>query len=253
MSKITLDNLSDNLKEYLEGLGLTEEQVRGVVVNIIGNLDDLNTNDKTNVIRAINELNSHIDENTNNITSMEENITEIEGEINTIQNNIGVLDNLTTTNKSNLVEAINELFQSGNNAKQELVAALVAKGLGATTDMSFNELMGMLNGLTLGVIPTGTAVASDVLSGKTFINSTGQTLTGNIVSRGSKTITPGTSNQTLDAGYYSGVTISGDSDLKSANIIYGKTIFGVSGPSVSSEISSIVSDFLNSTSSSYGW
>ena len=42
MSKITLDNLSDNLKAYLEGLGLSEEQVLNLIneeyMNLIGNI-----------------------------------------------------------------------------------------------------------------------------------------------------------------------------------------------------------------------
>ena len=79
------------------------------------------------------------------------------------------------------------------------------------------------------VAPVGTATASDVLSGKTFINSTGSTVTGSITNQGSKTITPSTSNQTLPAGYYSDITINGDSDLVASNIRKGYNLFGVSG------------------------
>jgi hypothetical protein len=47
---------------------------------------------------------------------------------------------------------------------------------------------------------------------------------------GAQTVTPGTSNKTLNAGYYSGnITIAGDADLKAANIVSGKNIFGVAG------------------------
>ena len=68
MSKITLDNLSDNLKEYLEGLGLSEEQVLNLInengldeeelkamLKDTMSINELNTNSKT-VIGAINEL-----------------------------------------------------------------------------------------------------------------------------------------------------------------------------------------------------
>ena len=68
MSKITLDNLSDNLKAYLEGLGLTEEQVLNLInengldeeelkamLKDTMSINELNTNSKT-VIGAINEL-----------------------------------------------------------------------------------------------------------------------------------------------------------------------------------------------------
>jgi hypothetical protein len=79
------------------------------------------------------------------------------------------------------------------------------------------------------VVPDGTAVASDVLANKTFINSTGDLVTGSITNQGSKTITPKSTKQTLAAGYYSGITINGNSNLKAANIVSGVTIFGVTG------------------------
>lgn len=52
-----------------------------------------------------------------------------------------------------------------------------------------------------------------------------------IVDRGgSKTITPKASNQILDKGYYKGnITIKGDANLVSSNILSGKSIFGVAG------------------------
>ena len=77
----------------------------------------------------------------------------------------------------------------------------------------------------------GNAVAADVLSGKTFTNSTGNVISGTMVNRGgATTVTPTTSNQTKAAGYYSGaITIKGDSNLVAANIVSGKSIFGVAG------------------------
>ena len=58
------------------------------------------------------------------------------------------------------------------------------------------------------VVPQGTAVANNVLSGKTFINSTGAVVTGAMTNQGNKTITPTTNVQTLPAGYYNSVTIN---------------------------------------------
>ena len=49
--RINLDNISDDFKSYLQGLGLTEEQVN----KIIGDKELLNTDDKTNIVNAINE------------------------------------------------------------------------------------------------------------------------------------------------------------------------------------------------------
>lgn len=52
----------------------------------------------------------------------------------------GSLSNLKTSTKNDLVSAINEVFQSGNNAKSGLVAALVAGGISAATSETFSSL-----------------------------------------------------------------------------------------------------------------
>lgn len=82
MSKITLDNLSDNLKAYLEGLGLSEEQVLNLInenglneeelkamLKDTMSINELNTNSKT-VIGAINEINTKLGINTLNLVDL---------------------------------------------------------------------------------------------------------------------------------------------------------------------------------------
>ena len=82
MSKITLDNLSDNLKAYLEGLGLSEEQVLNLInenglneeelkamLKDTMSINELTTNSKT-IIGAINELNSKMSNNLGTIIDM---------------------------------------------------------------------------------------------------------------------------------------------------------------------------------------
>ena len=60
MAKITIEELSESLKEYLNGLGLTEAQVQELIDNmqeeVIGNKEELATNDKSSIVAAINEL-----------------------------------------------------------------------------------------------------------------------------------------------------------------------------------------------------
>ena len=52
--RITIDNLSDNLKEMIENSGMTEEQVKELLKNE-GNITELQTDSKT-IVGAINEL-----------------------------------------------------------------------------------------------------------------------------------------------------------------------------------------------------
>lgn len=86
----------------------------------------------------------------------------------------------------------------------------------------------------------GDAAAGDMLSGKKAYAG-GQLVTGNIQSKAAATYTPGTSDQTIQAGQYlaGAQTISGDANLVSSNILNGVTIFGVTGnltlPSISQD------------------
>ena len=116
--------------------------------------------------------------------------------------------------------------------RDSLASILQEEGVSVTEEDDMASLISKVNEeFDRQVVPAGDAVASNVLSGKTFINSTGQTITGTMANRGgAQTITPGTSNKTLNSGYYSGnITVKGDSNLVAANIVSGKNIFGVAG------------------------
>lgn len=90
---------------------------------------------------------------------------------------------------------------------------------------------------TVSVTPT---VSAGYVSAGTAGNSA-VSLTASVTTKGAATITPGTSNQTINSGtYLTGTqTISGDANLVASNIISGKTIFGVAGsatlPSISQD------------------
>ena len=148
-------------------------------------------------------------------------------------------DSLKTSDKT-IVGAINELYQDINDGKQIIADAINNDSI--TKDSAFEAMGEAIRGLSTKVnnltnelagkvTPAGTAIANDVLSGKTFINNTGHIITGTIANRGgAQTVTPGTSNKTLSAGYYSGnITVAGDANLVAANIVSGKNIFGVAG------------------------
>ncbi|OES45219.1 hypothetical protein [Domibacillus iocasae] len=98
----------------------------------------------------------------------------------------------------------------------------------------------VLNGFTLGteggivngaLSLTGNATAAQVLTGQTFYNTNAKSkLTGTMANRGAVTITPGTTNQTIAAGFHNGSgVVTGDADLIAPNILSGKNIFNVAG------------------------
>jgi len=82
----------------------------------------------------------------------------------------------------------------------------------------------------LNTVNAGTAAVGDVLSGKTFSSSNGLGLTGTMSNNGGMSFTPGTTAQTIPAGYHNGSgSVAGDTDLVAGNIVSGVSIFGVTG------------------------
>jgi hypothetical protein len=81
-----------------------------------------------------------------------------------------------------------------------------------------------------GLVASGNAGVADVLAAKTFSNATSAGLTGTMANNGAATLTPGTANVPIAAGYHNGAGYcAGDADLVSSNVRFGANIFGVSG------------------------
>ena len=196
MGEIRKENLHQSLIEYLDGLGLTEEQVNELIdnglVEKVGEINGLMTNEKGSLVGAINELFQDVD-----------------------------------SGKTIIADAIDDISISKDSTFAAMGEAI--GGLNTQITLLNNQINSLTSELASKVTPAGTAVAGDVLSGKTFINSTGQTVTGTMANNGTKTITPKASAQSLGAGYYDKITINGDADLIAANILEGVSIFGIIG------------------------
>lgn len=82
------------------------------------------------------------------------------------------------------------------------------------------------------VTDSGDVTSAEIISGKkAWVD--GVEITGNMNSVGAQIITPGTSNQTITAGYHNGSgLVEGDADLSADNIKSGVSIFGVEGSSL---------------------
>ena len=80
-------------------------------------------------------------------SELEAQIEEVEETANWCKNAIGDGNQLLTNNKNTVVEAINEVFQRGNNVKEGLVEALIAQGVLASTSESFESLIAKIGSI----------------------------------------------------------------------------------------------------------
>ena len=125
-------------------------------------------------------------------------------------------------------------FYQGGNKK---TGTMPNRGAVTITPSASNQTItnGYHNGS--GVVNAVTFTAANVLTGTTIAGTA-----GTMPNQGSPTFTPSASNQGISAGYYSGGTISGDSDLIASNILSGKNIFGVVGTAKAQASGSNTSD-----------
>jgi N-acetylneuraminic acid mutarotase len=139
--KTTIDHEGDGIQEFIPDYGdwRAVHFKRYVYANssIYGNwyydLDSSNWDvelqtDSSEILGAINEVNE---------------------KVNYAISALGNGNELLTNNKTNVVAAINEVFQSGVNVKQNLVDALIAKNIDCSTSNTFEELISKVNELSL--------------------------------------------------------------------------------------------------------
>ena len=88
----------------------------------------------------------------NKVSTLETNYTSVKSTsdtltttASTLSTSVGTLSSLQTTAKDNLVAAINEVFQLGNNARSRLAAALIAKGCeDITASSSLEDILAII-------------------------------------------------------------------------------------------------------------
>lgn len=261
MAKITMDELSDSLKEQLSNLisgdsCITPEQVMEIVNNVSGNLEELQTKNKTSIVGAINELFQSANNGKEIIADAIGEPVSADDTFSAMSNDIELLLGTFKANMLNkgisvensdkfksLIDKIplivglppeegedGELVDPFLIYRNALASILEDEGVEVLETDDLATLISKAD-IELGnqVVPEGTAFDVDVLEGKTFINETGSVIEGTMANIGELTITPTTKDQTLNTGFYKNTVVQGDKNLVAGNIADGIDIFGVMG------------------------
>lgn len=151
----------------------------------------------------------------------------------------GTRENVAATEK-----AVGQAFQAGNERKAEVVAALVAIGISASTNETWAQLIPKIAAV---IRATGNATAADILAGKTASNANGPVtgtipvLTGNRTATGVAKWPDGALAVYPEKGYQKGGAGDGEikvtsaqlqaaeAALRSGNLPKDVSIFGVLG------------------------
>jgi len=208
-------------------LYLSAEDVEPIIQAYVGDLVDLNTEEKSNIVGAINEVKS-------GVSGMDAKIPAGTATALTV-----TLPNVTAY-RAGMKVTIIATSNNGSAAttlKINSLAALPVYKPNTTTAPTMKTgkpytfiLNSDLTHFFIEASAEGDAVAANVLAGKFFSNDDDTGLIGTMTDRGAATITPGTANQAIPVGYHNGNGyVVGDPDLISTNIKAGANIFGVAG------------------------
>ncbi len=147
---------------------------------------------------------------------------------------------------TNLPNAIKSIPEASDPVLQEKTVTPATSAQSVTPDSGYDGL----SKVNVNAMPTATQATPSISvssAGKITATSTQsagyvtagtKTATKNLTTQAAKTVTPTTSNQTAVASgrYTTGaVTVAGDANLVPANIVSGKSIFGVAGTATAGE------------------
>ena len=131
----TLQTLGDRLNTIEEELDEIKDHIDNntSIADKAGNLTDLRTEHKSDIVGAVNELVSDLSDISDSVSTK--------------------VDTSTYTSKvTELETAFNQAFQSGNSVKQQLVDTLIAKELDVSTNDSFDKILNEMNNIKSNAI-----------------------------------------------------------------------------------------------------
>ncbi|WP_410767825.1 phage tail protein [Fontibacillus sp. BL9] len=147
------------------------------------------------------------------------------GEDGAINGAVLAVDSVPINRVNGLQRQLEEAFQAGNERKEEVVAALVALGVSASTSETWAQLIPKMSAI---IRATGNATAADLLANKTASNINGP-FTGTMADRGGAIIIPsGTAAVAIPDGAFKGAKVAQVS-VPAAKVLNDTTIAGVTG------------------------
>lgn len=136
----------------------------GQVTTLQSIIENLNLLDLAQINQRLADIDSRIGDLSNLRTTIKFNLV---GAINELVGNIGSLSGLQTTAKDSLVAAINELFQSASEGKRLIAAAITGKGIDAAATESFQSLASKIDRIQVGYDTSDANItAADITLGK---------------------------------------------------------------------------------------
>ena len=231
------------VEEYINEI---DDKILDIVNEIIGNLSDLTTTDKSNVVAAINEVKSDVDNTDEKIGDLDSltttDKTDLVSAVNEVNGNIGDLGSLTTTDKTDLVSAVNEvdgdigdLDSLTTTAKNNLVAAINEVADSVVNIPLYYTTPEVFGAKGDGVTDDTDAIKATIagadgkpilFSQKTYIISDSLELPNNATLIGNKTIIKNTDDTILNI-----INASGKSNItiKGIDFDYNSSVMGPDG------------------------
>ena len=158
-------SLSTNVSNLATRIATEVKAIRTLVNGNVADLSSLDTTAKANLVLAINEIKGALDTAASDISALESADIALAGDISTIEGEIGTLASLTTTDKANLVAAINELqFELDNLDVSGQVLALIDDAQTTTTKTWSSSKINTEIGAAVSALVDGAPALLDTLN-----------------------------------------------------------------------------------------
>ena len=149
------NTLIENIDTLRQDVDTNEDDILSLM-NYVGDLESLDTDEKANIVLALNETYQNL------VAHKEESATQAH-----LAKNIALEDASGNFTASDVEGALSELFTNVSNGKNEIATAITDKGVSASGSESFLGLSTKIGQIETDQTGDATAIASDILLDKT--------------------------------------------------------------------------------------